>query len=116
MILGLGQDVVEIPRFAALLRRMPRMRGRLFADEERGLPIHSLAARYAAKEAVAKALGSGEGLSWHDVVIVKGEAGRPLMRLSGEAARRAQALGVTHTHVSLSHDGGIAAAVVVLEG
>lgn len=116
MILGLGQDVVDIPRFAAMLRRMPRMRGRLFADEERGLPIESLAARYAAKEALAKAFGSGQGLTWHEVVVVKDEAGRPRLRLSGEAARRAEALGVTGTHVSLTHDGGIAAAVIVLEG
>ena len=76
----------------------------------------SLAARFAAKEALAKALGAPGDLHWHDAEITVGEHGRPHVEVRGTVAGRAAQLGVSHWHVSLSHDGGIASAVVVAEG
>ena len=75
-----------------------------------------LAARFAAKEALAKALGAPGDLLWHDAEVVVGERGRPHLEVRGTVAERAAELGVTSWHVSLSHDGGIASAVVVAEG
>ena len=116
MIIGVGIDVVDVARFGAALERTPRLRGRLFTDAEAGLPLASLAARFAAKEALAKALGAPVGLRWHDAEVHKGEDGRPHLTMQGTVAARAEQLGARHTHVSLSHDAGIASAVVVLEG
>ena len=75
----------------------------------------SLAARFAAKEALAKALGAPGDLHWHDAEVTVGEHGRPHLEVRGTVARRAAELGVTAWHVSLSHDGGIASAVVIAE-
>jgi holo-[acyl-carrier protein] synthase len=122
VIIGIGIDVVPVERFAASLARTPGLRGRLFTDVETHTPSgaertgESLAARFAAKEAVAKALGAPGDLQWHDAEITVGEHGRPLLAVRGTVAARAAQLGVTHWHVSLSHDGGIASAVVVAEG
>jgi holo-[acyl-carrier protein] synthase len=77
--------------------------------------VASLAARFAAKEALAKALGAPAGMHWADAEVQTDETGRPSLTLRGSVARRAAELGVVHTHVSLSHDAGIASAVVVLE-
>ena len=76
----------------------------------------SLAARFAAKEALAKALGAPGDLHWHDAEVTVGEHGRPHLEVRGTVAGRAAQLGVTSWHLSLSHDGGIASAVVVAEG
>jgi holo-[acyl-carrier protein] synthase len=76
----------------------------------------SLAARFAAKEALAKALGAPGNLAWHDAEVRRTEAGAPRLVLAGTVAARASSLGATHWHVSLTHDAGIAAAVVVAEG
>jgi holo-[acyl-carrier protein] synthase len=116
VILGLGIDVCDIDRFGASLERTPELRVRLFTDRERSLPPASLAARFAAKEALAKALGAPIGLAWHDVEVVSADSGRPSLSMSGTVAEACDALGVTSTHLSLSHDAGIASAVVVLEG
>jgi len=116
VIIGVGIDVVDVSRFAATLRRSPGLRDRLFTATERTLPPASLAARFAAKEALAKALGAPVGLRWHDAEVHRSDDGRPHLRMTGTVARRAGELGVSHTHVSLSHDAGIASAVVVLEG
>ena len=70
----------------------------------------------AAKEAIAKALGAPVGMAWHDAEIVSEETGRPRFEIRGTVAARAEAMGVAHVHVSLSHDAGIASAVVVAEG
>lgn len=121
MIVGVGIDVVLVERFAASLERTPGMADRLFTPaeqktdggDERG--AESLAARFAAKEALAKALGGGGGMSWTDAEVQTDSVGRPSLVVSGTVAQRAAALGVTHWHVSLSHDGGIASAVVVAE-
>jgi holo-[acyl-carrier protein] synthase len=116
VIIGVGIDVVDVARFGATLDRTPRLRDRLFTDGERGLPLASLAARFAAKEALAKALGAPVGLHWHDAEVHRGADGRPHLRVQGTVAARAEQLGASQTHVSLSHDAGIASAVVILEG
>jgi holo-[acyl-carrier protein] synthase len=116
VIIGVGIDVVDVARFGAALERTPRLRSRLFTDGEQGLPIASLAARFAAKEALAKALGAPVGLRWHDAEVHSGEDGRPHLTMRGTVAARAEQLGAGWTHISLSHDAGIASAVVVLEG
>ena len=115
-VIGVGIDVVDIDRFMQSLERTPALRGRLFTDAEASRPPASLAARFAAKEAMAKALGAPVGMGWHDAEIVSEETGRPRFEIRGTVAARAESLGVAHVHVSLSHDAGIASAVVVLEG
>lgn len=112
-IVGHGIDVVDISRFDASLERTPGLRDRLFAVNERELPVESLAARFAAKEALVKALGGGDGLSWTDIEIPRGE-GRPRFVFSGKSARHIDTLGV-EIHLSLSHDGGLATASVIAE-
>jgi holo-[acyl-carrier protein] synthase len=116
MIVGVGIDVVDVARFAATLDRTPALRQRLFTIREQARPIASLAARFAAKEALAKALGAPEGLRWTDAEVQTDETGRPSLVLTGTVAERATAIGAVTSHVSLSHDAGIASAVVVLEG
>jgi holo-[acyl-carrier protein] synthase len=115
MIIGVGIDVVDIERFGESLTRTPGLRDRLFTAGEAGRPLASLAARFAAKEALAKALGAPGGLHWHDAEIVSESSGRPLFELRGSVRARADELGVGSVHVSLSHDAGISSAVVVLE-
>lgn len=121
MIVGVGIDVVPVERFAAALERTPALASRLFTPAElvsgSGEPRvpESLAARYAAKEALAKALGGGGGMHWTDAEVRTDGTGRPSLRVTGTVAARAEALGVTHWHVSLSHDGGIASATVIAE-
>ena len=114
-VVGVGIDVVDVARFGASLDRTPALRDRLFTAAEATRPLASLAARFAAKEAIAKALGAPGGLAWHDAEIVSEETGRPHFVLRGTVAARAEDMGAVHVHVSLSHDAGIASAVVVLE-
>ena len=116
MIIGLGVDMVDVARFEQSLERTPRMRERLFTEAERELSPSSLAARFAAKEAIAKALGAPGGLEWHDVEITKDSDGRPTIAASGTVAAAADKYGVSRWHVSLSHDGGLAIAMVIAEG
>jgi holo-[acyl-carrier protein] synthase len=122
VIIGVGIDVVPVERFAESLIRTPSLRDRLFTDAEQRTPSgnlrtgESLAARFAAKEALAKALGAPGDLHWHDAEITVGEHGRPHLEVRGTVAGRAAQLGVSGWHLSLSHDGGIASAVVVAEG
>ena len=113
--MGVGVDVVEIARLARALDRTPRLSERLFTDGERPLPVESLAVRFAAKEAVAKALGAPGGLRWRDAEVVRSPSGRPSLALHGGVEQEALAQGITRWHLSLSHDGGIATAVVVAE-
>ena len=115
MILGVGIDVVDIARFGQTLERTPAMRERLFAAGERERSLASLAARFAAKEALAKALGAPTGMRWLDAEIVNDATGDPRFDIRGSVQARADTLGVKSVHVSLSHDAGIASAVVVLE-
>ena len=115
MIIGVGIDVVDVARFAQSLQRTPLLTARLFTDAEQRLSPASLAARFAAKEALAKALGAPVGLRWRDAEVHRGEDGRPHLSMHGIVAARAEQLGARHTHLSMSHDAGIASAVVVLE-
>jgi holo-[acyl-carrier protein] synthase len=121
MIVGVGLDVVDVARFEQSLQRTEGMAARLFTPAEletsagHPRPINSLAARFAAKEALAKALGGGGGMLWTDAEVVSDEAGRPLLKVSGTVAQRAAALGADRLHLSLTHDGGVAAATVIAE-
>jgi holo-[acyl-carrier protein] synthase len=114
MIVGVGVDVVDVARLAAALERTPGLLDRLFSPAEAavGEPAR-LAARLAAKEAAAKAIGLG-GVRFREVEVVSG-GGRPSLLLSGETADAARAAGAERWHVSLSHDGGVATAFVVAE-
>ena len=116
MIVGVGIDVVDIARFEQALIRTPGLAARLFTQGEQGLPSRSLAARFAAKEALAKALGAPRGLLWTDAEVVTHPSGRPYLKTTGTVAAAAGRLGVTHWHLSLSHDGGMASAMVIAEG
>ena len=121
MIVSVGIDVVLVERFAAAVARTPLLLDRLFTPNERlsrsghPRPPDSLAARFAAKEAVAKALGAPSGLAWHDCEIVPDSGGRPWLETTGTVAEAAGKLGITHWHLSLSHDGGVASAMVLAE-
>ncbi|GAA2320014.1 MULTISPECIES: holo-ACP synthase [Streptomyces] len=121
MIIGVGIDVAEIERFGAALERTPELARRLFIEEELMLPsgerrgIASLAARFAAKEALAKALGAPSGLHWTDAEVYVEDSGQPRLRVRGTVEARAKELGVRTWHVSLSHDAGVASAVVIAE-
>lgn len=114
-VVGVGIDVVDVDRFAATLERTPAVTARLFCPDEAALPIRSQAARFAAKEALAKALGAPTGLAWHDAEVVREESGRPRFVTRGTVEAALAELGVREVHLSLSHDAGIASAMVVIE-
>jgi holo-[acyl-carrier protein] synthase len=127
MILGVGLDVVNTDRVVrALAAHGRRFEQRVYTPAEladcaeRGDRIQALAARFAAKEAFLKALGIGftGGISLTQIEVMKadGQEGRPALRLGARAAARADERGVQRVHLSLSHQPGLAAAVVVLEG
>ncbi|MBA2948161.1 holo-ACP synthase [Streptomyces himalayensis] len=122
VIIGVGIDVAEIDRFRKSMERTPGMARRLFVERELLLPsgerrgIASLAVRFAAKEAIAKALGAPAGLHWTDAEVYVEDSGQPRVRVRGTVAARAAELGVRSWHVSLSHDAGVASAVVIAEG
>lgn len=116
MIIGIGVDVVDVERFEQTLERTPGLRLRLFTSSEQELPVGSLAARFAAKEALAKALGAPAGLHWTDAEVVKDADGKPSFAVTGTVAALATRLGVASLHLSISHDAGIASAMVVAEG
>ena len=117
MIIGIGVDLVDIPRFERTLARTPRLRERLFTTAERDLPLRSLAARYAAKEALIKALGGSQGVTWTEIEVARLESREaPRFELFGETAAAVSARGITSVHLSLSHDAGLAIAYVVAEG
>lgn len=120
---GVGVDAVDIERFRQVLARRPLLAERLFTEEERAYaaravdPGPRLAVRFAAKEAVLKALGVGIGAaSFRDVEVVRAGSGRPALALAGSAATLAAGRGVTRWHLSLSHTGTLAVASVVAEG
>ena len=120
MVVGVGIDIMEIDRFAEALARRPRLADRCFTPDEaaycasRAFPPQHFAARFAAKEAVGKALGIGM-TRWREVEVVRGR-GAPSVRLHGRYAARAERIGVTHIHLSLTHGQLSAAAVAVAEG
>jgi len=120
---GIGVDAVDVVRFREVLARRPGIVGRLFTDTERAYAARSadpgprLAARFAAKEAVLKALGVGVGAAgFRDVEVVRGQGGEPGLVLSGRAAALSARRGVHRWHVSLTHTDTVAVASVVAEG
>ncbi len=120
MIVGIGVDVVDLARFERAVERTPALLPRLFAESEqvsdgRRLAIHSLAARFAAKEALIKALGDSTGVTWHDMPIVSDGLRNPSFALTGGVETIAKARGITSLHLSMSHDAGIAIAYVIAE-
>ncbi|WP_434993320.1 holo-ACP synthase [Arthrobacter sp. Ld5] len=116
MIVGIGVDVVDVERFRQQLERTPALLERLFVPAERALNTRSLAARFAAKEAVAKAVGAPVGMNWQHCTIAVDETGAPSVVVDGTVAEAARARGVQTWHLSISHDGGLATAMVVAEG
>jgi holo-[acyl-carrier protein] synthase len=115
MIVGIGVVVVDIERLGRQLERTPGLRDRLFVPAERELNTRSLAARFAAKEAVAKVLGAPAGMNWQDCWIGLDQNG-PTIQVKGTVLAVAEAKGVKRWHLSMSHDGGIATATVLAEG
>jgi holo-[acyl-carrier protein] synthase len=120
---GVGIDAVDVARLRRVLDRRPRIAERVFTDAERAYasaavdPGPRLAARFAAKEAVAKALGVGIGaVAWKQVEVVRDDRGAPAVLLSGGAADLAAQRGVARWHVSLTHTDTLAVASVVAEG
>ncbi|MBB5597094.1 holo-ACP synthase [Neomicrococcus lactis] len=115
MIVGIGVDVVQVSRFKEQIERTPGLIERLFVPAERGLTVRSLAARFAAKEAVAKALGAPVGMNWQHCQVVKDDAGDPHIMIDGTVAEVAAQKGITTWHLSMSHDGDLATAMVIAE-
>jgi holo-[acyl-carrier protein] synthase len=125
MVLGIGIDLTEVGRIEeALARHGARFLARVYTEGERSYcmerrnPAPSLAARFAAKEAASKALGTGmrQGVSWLQMEVTRPPGEAPTMQLWGAAAARAEAMGVHRIHLSLTHTGDHAQAMVLLEG
>ena len=115
MIVGIGVDLVDIPRFERTIERTPQLLPRLFSEAEQRLKPHSQAARYAAKEALIKALGGSDGVHWTEIEIASEASGRPVFSLCGSTAAVVAERGITALHLSLSHDAGLATAYVIAE-
>ena len=124
MIAGIGVDIVDIARIQALVDRYrERFLGRVYTEEETAYAMRGantaerLAGRFAVKEAVLKALGTGktQGILWKDVETVRGRFGKPEVHLRGQAVKWAKMRGSDAVHVSITHDGGKAVAFVILE-
>lgn len=115
-IAGIGVDIVDLARFERAVSRTPALRERLFAESERNLPLRSLAGRFAAKEALIKALGESTGVRWHDMEVVSDGLGNPSFVVHGAVAELVARRGIAALHLSMSHDAGIAIAYVVAEG
>jgi holo-[acyl-carrier protein] synthase len=122
VLIGIGIDLVDIERFRIALARTPSMRTRLFTEIELAYvepqvdPIPSLAARFAAREAVMKSLGVGLGaFGFHDVWVERATTGAPSLVIAGQALELADAVGVTDWHLSLTHSESTAGAYVVAE-
>jgi holo-[acyl-carrier protein] synthase len=120
-VVGVGIDAVDVARLSEALTRTPTLEGRLFTSDERayctagGRPAERFAVRFAAKEAAMKALGVGlGGIGWHDVEVVRAPSGAPSLAISGRAAELAAEAGGTRWHVSLTHTGTVAQAIVLL--
>src|SRR3954467_6393549 len=110
---GIGVDVVDVELFARAVHRTPRLLDRVLTDAEQQVRRpERLAARFAAKEALAKALGAPPRPLWHDAVVQPDPDGRPCFVLSGTVAAAAHSAGARQWHLSLTHDGGIATAFV----
>jgi holo-[acyl-carrier protein] synthase len=125
MIIGIGVDLVEIERIQESFERYgERFLNRVYTDAEQAYCLRkrnaaeSLAARFAAKEAGAKALGTGisQGIGWKEIEVVRNPSGKPSLRLHGRAAEIARRLGATRAAIALTHSRKLAQATVTLEG
>jgi holo-[acyl-carrier protein] synthase len=112
VITGIGIDVVEISRFKESIERTPAMKEKIFTKQEAQLSLPSLAARFAAKEALVKALDARNIFHWHDAEVINEESGKPRFIFSGTLATRLDGFRV---HLTISHDAGIASAMVIIE-
>ena len=123
-IVGLGVDICEIARMERALARHPTMRERVFTPEEvaycdgKARPAESYAGRFAAREAVIKALGGYRGKLWQDISITRHPSGAPVVALAGNAKRRADALDITRVLITFTHEktSAVAFAVAVTDG
>lgn len=124
MIVGTGTDITEVERIRATIARFgERFLKRVYTDAEIAYcqakrdPAERFAARFAAKEAAMKAIGTGlrRGVTWHDCEIGREPGGRPTLRFSGVAAQVAAKLGMTRAHLSITHTDALAMATVILE-
>lgn len=123
MIIGIGTDIIEIERVKKAIQTRPKMVERIFSPREieycqgQGNFFASLAARFAAKEAVSKALGTGiRVFKWQDIEVINDELGKPSVEIYGKALVKAQELGMKKLEISLSHSRDYAVAMVILEG
>ena len=121
MIIGIGVDVVDLSRFERATTRTPGVLTRLFAESEQWdgaakRSLSSLAARFAAKEAVIKAIGDSTGVRWHDMAVVSDGLRNPSIEVYNSLAEIVAARGITAIHLSMSHDAGVAIAYVIAEG
>lgn len=114
-IFGIGVDTVVVSRFEEQLVRTPKLRERLFTPSERELPIRSLAARFAAKEALIKALGGSDGVEWQDMEILRVSDERPRFSPTSALHTILNERNCLDPHLSITHDGDIATAFVVIE-
>lgn len=115
MISGIGVDNVDISRLEQHLAKTPRLLDRLFTAAEKELPMRSLAGRFAAKEALVKAFGDSHGISYKDIEVVKTNGSKPVFSETEALGDKLNKLGLKKPHLSITHDGNIATAFVVLE-
>lgn len=115
MIIGIGTDICSVQRLTESLLRTPNLRGRLFRESEQSLSEQSMAGRFAAKEALAKAIGDPRLLNWNEIEVVNSDSGKPVFVFHGKTAESISAAGVENSWLSISHDAGVAIAIVVLE-
>jgi holo-[acyl-carrier protein] synthase len=123
MIIGIGTDIIDVQRIERVIERNGGFINKVFTPQEiayceaRAAKAQSYAARFAAKEAMMKALGTGwgEGVNWQDIEVVSEASGKPRILLSGQALATAKAMGAEHWHLSLSHERTAAIAFVVLD-
>jgi holo-[acyl-carrier protein] synthase len=115
MILGIGVDLVDLARFEQHILDNPRLGDRLFHEFEQELHMRQLAGSFAAKEALVKALGGPDGLSWTELWVERDNAGKPHLRSEGASAATIASAGVDRLHLSISHDGGMLTAYVIAE-
>ena len=115
MVFGVGVDLVNITRFEEHVSKQPKLLERLFVASELDAPMKTIAGRFAAKEALIKALGGSDGVSWQEVEITKNSLGQPEIKTSGQTAATVRDAGISKFHLSISHDAGMAVAMVVAE-
>lgn len=115
MVYSIGVDLVDVTRFEEHVAKTPRLLERIFLTSEIDAPMKTIAGRFAAKEALIKALGGSVGLAWHEIEVTKDSAGKPEIKTFGQTAQTLGSAGITKLHLSISHDGGMAVAMVVAE-